>query len=250
MNFKPIGERVAQPSSAGRWPANVILDEEAGAMLDEDAGEHTGKGGSLWVNARSSFFKNPRGVQMFNYGDSGGASRFFYCAKASRSEREAGLDGLKIHSGRPGIRNGARRCSRCQNWILSPAARETRPNSRCTCESPEPGERTAEKPFRNHHPTVKALALMRYVVRLTKTPTGGVVLDPFAGSGTTGIACVLEGRPFIGIEKDAEYAEIARRRIDHWTKRERAQGKLPLEVESRPQEAPGAIRGCKGTARP
>ena len=88
--------------------------------------------------------------------DSGGASRFFYCAKASRKER---------------------------------------------------GEN-------NNHPTVKPLALMRYLARLTKTPTGGVVLDPFCGSGTTGMACVLEGREFIGIEQDERYAEIARKRIE------------------------------------
>jgi len=58
---------------------------------------------------------------------------------------------------------------------------------------------------------------MRYLVRLSRTPTGGVVLDPFMGSGTTGCACALEGRDFIGIEKEAEYMEIARRRIAHWT---------------------------------
>jgi len=69
------------------------------------------------------------------------------------------------------------------------------------------------QPLTNFHSTVKPLALMRYLVRLSKTPTGGVVLDPFMGSGTTGMACVLEGRSFIGIEREAEYMEIARRRI-------------------------------------
>ena len=68
----------------------------------------------------------------------------------------------------------------------------------------------------NHHPTVKPIALMRYLVRLTKTPTGGVVRDPFTGSGTTGCACVLEGREFIGIEREAEYVEIAEKRIAHY----------------------------------
>ena len=94
--------------------------------------------------------------------DNGGsAARFFYCAKASRSERNAGLELNK----------------------------------------------------QNHHPTVKPISLMRYLVRLTKTPTGGIVLDPFMGSGTTGCACVLEGRDFIGIEKEEEYCTIARARI-------------------------------------
>jgi site-specific DNA-methyltransferase (adenine-specific) len=71
-------------------------------------------------------------------------------------------------------------------------------------------------PAQNHHPTVKPIELMRYLVRLTKTPTGGIVLDPFTGSGTTGIACVLEGREFIGIEREAEYVEIAEKRIAHY----------------------------------
>lgn len=69
----------------------------------------------------------------------------------------------------------------------------------------------------NFHSTVKPLALMRYLCRLTKTPTGGVVLDPFMGSGTTGCAAGLEGFSFIGIELDADYHEIARRRIEHWS---------------------------------
>lgn len=72
----------------------------------------------------------------------------------------------------------------------------------------------ARKEGRNHHPTVKPLALMEYLCTLTATPTGGVVLDPFMGSGTTGVACVNTGRHFIGIEKDAGYFEIARRRIE------------------------------------
>jgi len=69
----------------------------------------------------------------------------------------------------------------------------------------------------NIHSTVKPLALMRYLVRLTKTPTGGVVLDPFMGSGTTGCACALEGREFIGIEREQEYIEIAEKRIAYWS---------------------------------
>ena len=65
------------------------------------------------------------------------------------------------------------------------------------------------------HPTVKPIALMRWLVRLV-TPPGGLVLDPFAGSGTTGAACELEGFDFIGIEREAEYVEIAEARIAHW----------------------------------
>ena len=115
------------------------------------------------------------------------AQRFFYCAKASRSERNAGLEGMpskQIGLGRNGVGENK------SGGISSPQS--------------------------NHHPTVKPIELMRYLVRLTKTPTGGVVLDPFAGSGTTGIACVLEGRAFIGIEREAEYVEIAEKRIAHY----------------------------------
>ncbi len=68
----------------------------------------------------------------------------------------------------------------------------------------------------NRHPTVKPVDLMRYLVRLV-TPPGGLVLDPFLGSGTTAIACHLEGFQWIGMELDPEYCEIARARIDHWT---------------------------------
>ncbi len=106
-------------------------------------------------------FMGGGGIVQGNYGgDSGSAARFFYCAKASRSERNAGLES-------------------------------------------------------NHHPTVKPIELMRYLVRLTKTPTGGIVLDPFMGSGTTGCACALEGRDFVGIEREPDYIEIAEKRIEH-----------------------------------
>jgi len=128
------------------------------------------------------------GFQVKNHGqehhDRGGASRFFYRAKASRAERNAGLEGMapeKVNDGR-------------QTPIDNPYQR-------------------GETPRQNTHPTVKPLALMRYLVRLTRTPTGGVVLDPFMGSGTTGMACVLEDRDFVGIEIDPDYTEIARRRI-------------------------------------
>ena len=103
------------------------------------------------------------GVKHKNSGyisDSGGASRFFYCAKSSAKERSAGLDG------------------------------------KCT------------------HPTVKPVKLMEYLVRLV-TPPNGIVLDPFVGSGTTGVACVNEGFAFIGMDISEEYLEIARKRIEH-----------------------------------
>jgi site-specific DNA-methyltransferase (adenine-specific) len=121
---------------SGRWPANVILDEEAAAALDAQSGV-------------------------------GGASRFFYTAKASRSEREAGLDGVEAQRA-------------------------------------------------NHHPTVKPIALMRYMIRLV-VPRGAVVLDPFMGSGSTGCAAMVEGMQFVGIDITPEYVDIARRRLAWWS---------------------------------
>jgi DNA modification methylase len=146
---KPVG---------GRWPANVIFDEEAAQMLDAQSGH--------------------------------GASRFFYVAKASRAEREAGLDGMEVQR-RAGLQGSDR------DGEIDPLS-----------------ERWRTSPRANHHPTVKPITLMRYLVRLV-TPPGGVVLDPFMGSGSTGCAAMLEAMQFIGIELSAEYLEIARRRILH-----------------------------------
>jgi site-specific DNA-methyltransferase (adenine-specific) len=109
-------------------------------------------------------------------------SRFFYAAKASRREREAGLDHLKP-----------------QGHVLFGPKREN------------------ARPKRNAHPTVKPVELMRWLVRLV-CPEEGVVLDPFAGSGSTGVAAVLEDRGFIGIEREPEYVEIALSRLTHWSR--------------------------------
>jgi len=107
-------------------------------------------------------------------------SRLFYAAKAARAEREAGLEALT-----------ARRSPIFSGRLTAPRA--------------------------NAHPTVKPIGLMRWIVRLV-VPPGGLVLDPFAGSGSTGIAAVLEARQFVGIEREAEYVAIARARITHWAR--------------------------------
>jgi site-specific DNA-methyltransferase (adenine-specific) len=171
LNRKPPSraDDSGQDPHIGRWPANVILDEEAGALLDRQSGS-TGA-----------------------HADSGGASRFFYCAKTSREEREAGLDGLPIRTG---------------------AELTDSQEGQARLDSPRTGAgRTGGR--RNIHPTVKPIALMRWLVRLI-TPPGGLVLDPFCGSGSTGCACAEERTDFIGCELDPEYAEIARRRIAYW----------------------------------
>jgi len=117
---------------------------------------------------------------------SGSASRFFYCAKASKSERNKGLEGFeekKTNDGRnKEIDNAFQRGSTLRN---------------------------------NNHPTVKPIALMRYLCRLI-TPKGGTILDPFMGSGSTGIGAKLENFNFIGIELDEDYFNIAKSRIENY----------------------------------
>jgi len=128
-------------------------------------------------------------------------SRFFYCAKAGRKERDAGLTTLQAND-----RFRTRICSECKKNVPAPGA--------CGCDAEITWEEP--KPAKNTHPTVKPLALMRYLIRLV-TPPGGTVLDPFAGSGTTGCAAGLEGFDFIGIELEPESVELAKARIAEWS---------------------------------
>jgi site-specific DNA-methyltransferase (adenine-specific) len=179
------GSRPQQTPSvaAGRWPANVLLDEEAARMLDEQSGERKTGAVSPYHERHdhASSYRMNREKTFHKEADSGGASRFFYTAKASNWDRNDGLEGMP--------------------------ERANRINA--------PRENEAEK-FRtikgNHHPTVKPTDLMRWLCRLV-TPPGGLILDPFCGSGSTGVAAEADGFRFIGIEQDAEYVEIAKRRI-------------------------------------
>ncbi len=124
-------------------------------------------------------------------GDTGAASRFFFVAKPSPSERNLGLEAMPQRIADPHAQHRGRRMATAAGIDGSPAGRRG-----------------------NFHPTVKPVELMRHLCRLV-TPPGGLVLDPFAGSGTTGMAAAMEGFRFIGIERDADYAEIAKRRILH-----------------------------------
>ena len=140
------------------------------------------------------------------HNDNGGsAARFFYTAKASRAERNAGCEGME-EKAREGQSAWAGCCNVCGCRMML--------NSKPTCGHDD-FEWVTCRPTQNHHPTVKPLALMRYLAKLTRTPTGGIVLDPFAGSGSTGVACIQTGRSFIGIELDPGYLEIAAARIQH-----------------------------------
>lgn len=150
----------------GRWPANIILDEYTAELLDKQAD----------------------------------ASRFFYTAKASKKDRNEGLDevvGKEIGGKGNGL---ARICSVCGAPQMKP----------CGCEGA-----TFVNPVRqNFHPTVKPTQLMRYLVKLV-TPPNGIVLDPFTGSGSTGKAAIFEGFNFIGVELTEDYLPIIKGRLTH-----------------------------------
>jgi len=171
----------------GRWPANLIHDgsDEVVGMFPQTTSGNLRPYKERHINASS--FKMSRDKDYSKDGDTGSAARFFYAAKASRSEREAGLDGM------PEARGGAEQFD--SRW--------------------KEGTGDARKPMvRNSHPTVKPQSLMRYLCRLI-TPPDGIILDPFFGSGSTGVAAIAEGFSIIGIEREAEYVEIARRRCAH-----------------------------------
>lgn len=180
-----------EPDGKGRWPANVILDEDAGAMLDVQSGPAGSNSRTPGSHADGAVFPGYGKRHSPLHQDTraaGGASRFFYCPKASRKEREAGLKdaGLK----QAGADHAA------YGEFAGTDAHATNSGA----------------PRANHHPTVKPVALMRYLVRLV-TPPGGTVLDPFMGSGTTLMAAAFEGVDAIGIEREAEYVEIAKARV-------------------------------------
>jgi site-specific DNA-methyltransferase (adenine-specific) len=177
-------------NSPGRFPANLILDETAAEMLDAQSRNLKGPGntkrsdqkqitGNIEFTGGKSF--SIPGVNNYP-GQEGGASRFFYVAKASKSERNRGLEDLEevtINDGRvTPIDNAFQR---------------------------------GETKRQNSHPTVKPIKLMTYLIKLI-IPPGGIVLDPYMGSGTTGLACKEPGIEFVGIEREPEYFSIAKKR--------------------------------------
>ena len=169
VSFTSSAETISAQSTgsapSGRWPANVLLDHHAAAWVDEQSGvqkdgvavRRNGGGWQIGNGLIYSESKNPGPAPDIGYGGSGGASRFFYTAKASKKERP-NVDGVQ-------------------------------------------------------HPTVKPLAIMRWLIRLV-TPPGGTVLDPFAGSGTTIEAALIEGFNPVGIEMEADYLPLIQHRID------------------------------------
>lgn len=174
-------------TNEGRWPANVIHD---GSNAIVGALPRTGPGGNVTGREPSSPFANiygdmpDRSSGFDAYPDEGSVARFFYCAKATREDRDDGCTGDE----------------KPLNWSSGDKSPGTFQSD------------GTKKSARNNHPTVKPTDLMRYLCRLI-TPPGGIILDPFMGSGSTGRAARLEGFKFIGIEKDPDYFEIACARI-------------------------------------
>jgi DNA modification methylase len=203
----------------GRFPANLIHDnsEEVRECFPETKStpRTATVGGTGGVGVSTNF---QRGSETSNFNDSGNASRFFksiiYQAKASKSERNKGCEGLEEKERES--QNVYFKCKNCNNWIdktPSQSRKHQRPNSTCQCEIPNEESVVKKSSNQNNHPTVKPVALMEYLIKMV-TPTNGIVLDPFMGSGSTGVACVLNDFEFVGIDLDKDYCEIARARIE------------------------------------
>lgn len=189
MNCIPQGTMTGG-NDKGRWPANLILDEESAEELDRMTGilKSPGSGKNRINNSGNSWKNSCKEIKPNSYlpPDSGGASRFFYCAKASSAERNKGLEGMPLD---PCVGTGR--------------------------SKPDIGRKDPKSYLReNTHPTVKPIALMEYLIKLIMPPKNGLILDPFTGSGTTIIAARKLGYSAIGIEKESEYAEIAEKRLE------------------------------------
>jgi site-specific DNA-methyltransferase (adenine-specific) len=193
-----FGDSVAQETHQtpgqilGRWPANIILDEYTAELLDEQSGiSKDGTATRRNLDSTEKYDSYQGGFRKLtndvSYGGQGGASRFFYVAKASKRDRNEGLDKLP-------------------EQILT--GRDEGQDER------QVPYKTRSNPVKNIHPTVKPTALMQYLIRLV-TPDNGIVLDPFAGSGSTGKAAILENKHFIGIELTPEYLPIIEGRLTH-----------------------------------
>jgi len=186
----PFTNSLNPPNEGGRFPANFIHDgsqEVLDLFPDSDGSggsvpqtKVTGYGDKIG-NGKADYLGGPR--TKVNCG-SGSAARFFYCAKAGKKERDAGCEHLPTR----------------------------RPDTR-TSTGMGSFEEKGVQPGKNFHPTVKPVKLMTYLINLV-TPAGATVLDPFMGSGTTGVACKTISRQFIGIERDPEYFQLATTRIN------------------------------------
>lgn len=183
------GRKNIEANPLGRFPANVILDTYMGSVLDEQTGILTSGKPSGQRNAINKIYgQYGTGQDVTGFGDSRGASRFFYCAKASQDERNAGCEHLLKQDG--GFKNASGRGIGYEYDSIQVA---------------------------NFHPTVKPISLIRYLQRLV-TPKGGICLDPYAGSGTSGCAAAFEDINIVLLELMPEYIPIIEARTVYWQK--------------------------------
>jgi DNA modification methylase len=183
------GERVGS-SPLGRFPANFIHDgsEEVVSMFPNTKSGKANVGDGSGENVSNGIYGKKPSTITSNFADEGSAARFFYCAKASKSERNAGCEDMT----------------------------ETRHADRNVDDgvggdNPRNRSNTSKK---NFHPTVKPIALMEYLVKLVSKECS-VVLDPFGGSGSTAVACKNTNRNYILIEREADYLPIINARIEN-----------------------------------
>jgi DNA modification methylase len=225
--MRPAGEMVESWSCAPGCPV-AEMDRQSG-FLEPSGQQRTGapvenRPGIVYGGGKG--FPPHTSASIPNEG--GGASRFFptfswhteevsfiYCPKAPSAEREAGLEDLPT-----------------RNFGQSGGAQKALADGEDEYIQEGNIGLNRIKQVRNHHPTVKPIAMLRWLVRLV-TPPGGLVLDPFAGSGSTGCAAMIEGFRFLGIEKEAEYIEIAKRRIAYWGDIPKGQAPGGLLADSR-----------------
>jgi site-specific DNA-methyltransferase (adenine-specific) len=182
----------------GRFPANVMHDgsEEVQKIFPQTSKSSGGRSYQNTNQMYSGGWANEKGNKTDpGFGDEGTAARYFYCAKASKKDRDEGLEQLETPT---------------ENLQGLDTRGRTLVRDDGTKTLVERWKPSAER--KNNHPTVKPTELMRYLCRLV-TPQGGVVLDPFMGSGSTGKAAVMGGYKFVGIEMDEEYFEIACARL-------------------------------------
>ncbi len=196
-------------TTVGRYPANLVLDEESGAVLDKQSGETTSIGVAEfkqrtkygWESSNAN--TEPQAGKQIGLGDTGGASRFFYCAKADRSERESGLESLPtVAFGQLG---GAQQ-------VLAEGKDEYLQEGHIGLNR--------IKQVRNNHPTVKPISLNLWLAKLLLPPPLGVprrLLVPFSGVSSEMIGALAAGwDEVVGVEQSAEYVKLALLRLEHW----------------------------------
>jgi site-specific DNA-methyltransferase (adenine-specific) len=180
-----------KPDTVGRWPANILHDGSDDVV-------------KLFPESKGQLF-NVKGTESSRIGGdktncySGGAARFFYCAKASKSERDAGLNGFPLKSS-----------SKMGAGIRSSVGLKR-----------EGTTSSEDRVSKNHHPTVKPLSLNKYLAKLILLPDGRKrkLLVPFSGSGSEMIGALKAGWDRVcGIEKETDYVDIAEKRLRHWNK--------------------------------